>query len=78
MTSNVGATDRTVRIVLGIALVVLGLTHVVTGGAAIAAYVVGAIALVTGVVRYCPAWSIFGINTCAREPGQGKQVAREG
>jgi hypothetical protein len=20
--------------------------------------------LVTGLVRYCPAWSLFGINTC--------------
>ena len=32
---------------------------------AIVAYVVGAIALITGVVRFCPAWSMFGINTCS-------------
>jgi hypothetical protein len=25
---------------------------------------VGAVALITGLVGYCPAWSIFGINTC--------------
>jgi len=54
MRSNVGTTDRVIRIVLGIILVALGLRHTVTGGLAIAAYVVGAIALVTGVVRYCP------------------------
>jgi hypothetical protein len=29
-----------------------------------AAYVVGAVALVTGAVGYCPAWQLFGINTC--------------
>lgn len=64
MISNVGSTDRLIRFVLGIVLIALGLTHFVTGGLALAAYVVGAIALVTGVIRYCPAWSIFGISTC--------------
>ena len=42
----------------------LAFLHVVTGTLAIVAYVVGAVAIVTGLVRYCPAWSIFGINTC--------------
>ncbi len=51
------------RLVIGIALLALGFLHVVTGPWAIAAYVVGCVAIVTGVVRYCPAWSIFGINT---------------
>lgn len=52
-----------VRLVIGIALLALGFLHAVTGTLAIAAYIVGGIAIVTGVVRYCPAWSIFGINT---------------
>jgi len=72
MTCNVGSTDRVIRIVLGIVLVALGLSHTVTGGLAIAAYVVGAVALVTGVVRYCPAWSVFGITTCPLKPSQNK------
>ncbi|MGB2676188.1 MAG: DUF2892 domain-containing protein [Candidatus Acidiferrum sp.] len=72
MTSNVGTTERAIRIVLGIVLIALGLSHVVTGGLAIAAYVVGAIALVTGVFRYCPAWSVLGINTCPLKAGQNK------
>jgi len=63
MLSNVGGIDRGIRIVLGIALFGLALMHVVTGTWAIAAYVAGAVALVTGVVRFCPAWSLFGINT---------------
>ena len=72
MTSNVGTTDRAIRFVIGIILIALGLSHVVTGGLAIAAYVVGGVALVTGVLRYCPAWSIFGINTCPLKPRQDK------
>jgi hypothetical protein len=72
MTSNVGTIDRVIRIVLGIVLVALGLSHTVTGGLAIAAYVVGVLALVTGVLRYCPAWSILGITTCPLKPSQNK------
>ena len=36
-----GTTDRVIRIVLGVVLVALGLSHTVAGGLAIAAYVVG-------------------------------------
>jgi Inner membrane protein YgaP-like, transmembrane domain len=63
MTSNVGAVDRAVRLVLGVALIALGLTHVLTGTVAIIAYIVGAIALLTTAVRSCPAWTLLGINT---------------
>ena len=73
MTSNVGTTDRVIRIVLGIILIVLGVSHVVTGGLAIAAYVVGAIALVTAVFRYCPAWSRLW-NQYVPAEAQAKQV----
>jgi Protein of unknown function (DUF2892) len=54
-----------IRLVVGIALLAVGFLRVVTGPLAIAAYVVGAIAILTGVIRYCPAWTIFGINTNA-------------
>jgi len=64
MTSNVGPVDRAVRLLLGLALIALGLTHVLTGNLAIAAYVVGAVALLTGLFRFCPAWTLCGINTC--------------
>ena len=33
-----------------------------------AAYVIGAVALVTGAVGYCPAWTLLGINTCPAKP----------
>ncbi len=49
---------------IGLVLIALGLFHVFSGTLAIAAYAVGAIAIVTGFVRYCPAWAILGINTC--------------
>jgi hypothetical protein len=68
MLNNVGGVDRGIRIILGIALLVLGFLHVVTGTFAIVAYIVGAVALVTGLVRFCPAWSVCGINTSTAKP----------
>ncbi len=65
---NVGGADRVVRIILGIALVALGLLGVLEGGWAIAGYIVAAIALVTAFTRYCPANQALGVNT-ARPKG---------
>jgi hypothetical protein len=65
MPINVGGADRVVRIIMGLALLALAFFHVLTGTLMITAYVVGAIVLITGAVRFCPAWSIFGINTNA-------------
>lgn len=68
MSRNVGGVDRAVRIVAGVVLLGIGFAHIVTGGLAIAAYVVGAVALVTGVIRYCPAWSLIGVSTYVPKP----------
>lgn len=72
MTQNVGGADGAVRILAGVALFVLGFLHILTGTLAIVAYIAGGLAIVTGVVRFCPLWSIFGINTCAAKPLQQK------
>ena len=60
---NVGKADRVIRIVVGCALIWLGYSPLLTGGAAMAVYVVGAVAIVTGVIRFCPAYTLFGLNT---------------
>jgi hypothetical protein len=64
MKCNVGGMDRTGRIVLGIVLLVVGLLAPIDTMWRIVAIVVAAIALVTAIVRFCPANAIFGINTC--------------
>lgn len=64
MTCNVGNIERTIRIVLGIALIGIGYLAALPSWAAMATYVVGAVALVTGAWGFCPAWKLFGINTC--------------
>ena len=64
MTCNVGGIERTVRIFLGIALVAIATLGAFPTGVMIALYVIGAVALVTGAIGFCPAWSLLGINTC--------------
>jgi hypothetical protein len=68
MTTNEGTVDRTIRLVLGVALIVVALF----GGfgffdGAVAKYttvLVGLVLAITGLVGTCPAYSIFGIRTC--------------
>ncbi|MEK7728945.1 MAG: DUF2892 domain-containing protein [candidate division KSB1 bacterium] len=63
---NVGKVDRGVRLIVAVVLVALGVSGVLSGAFAIAGYVVAAIALVTGLVRICPLWSVCKINTVKR------------
>lgn len=67
MKCNVGGIDRTGRIVIGVVLLVVGLLAPLEMTWRIAALVVGAIALGTAIVRFCPANAAFGINTCEGE-----------
>jgi hypothetical protein len=61
MAANVGGIDRTLRIVVGIA--VLALFFVLEGNARYWA-LLGLVPLLTGIFRYCPAYSLIGVNTC--------------
>ena len=61
--ANEGTIDRVIRIVLGIAL-----AAVAVGGGVVApwlyvVWVVAAIALVTGVVGFCPLYALFRVST---------------
>jgi len=60
MKSNAGSIDRGLRIIVGLALV--GLT--VAGTIGVWGWI-GVVPLVTGLIGYCPAYSIFGISTCS-------------
>ena len=64
MMRNLGNVERSIRAVLGIVLIAVGYMADFSQGAAIAAYAVGVIALGTAAVGFCPAWKLFGINTC--------------
>lgn len=59
---NESNTDRIVRVVIGVFVLSFGLLKL-TGAAQIIAIIIGAIALITGLVGFCALYSLFGINT---------------
>lgn len=63
ITANVGGWDRTIRLILGVVLFILGFTGVFQGALEVIGYIIGAIALITGLTTYCPANALFGFNS---------------
>lgn len=61
--ANVGEQDRNIRLGVGAALLVL--FFIITGPLQWAAGIVGLILLMTGAIRFCPAYMLLGKNTCA-------------
>lgn len=62
MKKNVGNLDRILRIVVGLVLIAGFFLAPDSGYRWL--FLVGFIPLVTGLVRSCPLYSIFGISTC--------------
>jgi hypothetical protein len=64
MTCNVGGIERPIRIGVGILLLGIGVfANLPLVGTAIM-LAAGTIALVTGVIQFCPLWALLGMNTC--------------
>jgi hypothetical protein len=63
MKANVGIIDRAVRILAAFAIIVLYFTHVITGTLAILLLVLAGVFILTGLIRFCPLYLPFGINT---------------
>lgn len=59
MQSNVGGLDRGLRIVGGTTLLGLALAGVIGPWG-----LIGIVPLLTGVLRWCPAYKLFGLSTC--------------
>ncbi|MDO9013256.1 MAG: DUF2892 domain-containing protein [Polynucleobacter sp.] len=58
MKCNVGKADRTIRIIVGLALIGLAATGTIGMWGWI-----GVIPVLTGAFRFCPAYPLLGINT---------------
>ena len=62
MKFNVGSTDRVLRIIAG--LVLIGLAA--TGTVGVWGYI-GIVPLLTGIFKFCPAYTLLGLSTCPME-----------
>ncbi len=69
MKTNIGTTDRIIRVIIAAILVILYFTNVATGTLGIV-FLVGAIVLlITTLTGFCGLYKPFGINTCkVKEP----------
>ncbi|NMB54001.1 MAG: DUF2892 domain-containing protein [Leptolinea sp.] len=63
MKMNESSIDRGIRIVLGVALLVLGFGGMVTGTWGTVFKILGFIPLLTGIIGYCPIYSLLKIKT---------------
>lgn len=63
MIANIGTVDRIIRIVIGLALIAASLFGVIGLWGWI-----GVVPLATGVIRFCPAYRLFGLSTCPNSP----------
>lgn len=59
MKVNVGGTDRILRIVVGLVLILLALSGQIGAWGWI-----GVVPLATGLFRMCPLYTMLGMNTC--------------
>lgn len=62
MKVNVGSADRILRIVLGVLL--LGL-FMLEGNVKYLG-ILGIVFIFTSIIRFCPLYTLFGVNTCKR------------
>ncbi len=60
---NEAVADRIIRVVLGIVLLALSFGSVVVGGWGLAMKIVGVLALLTGIIGWCPAYTLLGLST---------------
>ena len=63
MKANVGIIDKAVRLLAAFVITDLYFTHVVTGTLAILLLVLAGVFVLTGLIRFCPLYLPFGINT---------------
>ena len=63
MKANVGIIDKAVRLLAAFVIAVLYFTHVITGTLAILLLVLAGVFVLTGLIRFCPLYLPFGINT---------------
>lgn len=67
MKTNMGTTDKIIRVVLAIIFAVLYFTGTVSGTPGIILLILGIVFLTTSTISFCPLYGLFGISTCAKD-----------
>lgn len=79
MTFNIGSADRIARVVVGLLLVIApflsGLALFDSAAWSWGSLIVGAVLILTGIIRFCPAYKIIGFSS-AQGNGRGEGGCR--
>lgn len=67
MKTNMGTTDRIIRLIVAAVLAVLFFTHTVSGTLGIVLIIVAAVFTLTSLISFCPLYTLLGINTCPKK-----------
>lgn len=66
MRTNMGNTDRFIRILIAVVIFILYWQQIITGTIAYVLMGLAAIFLITSFIKFCPLYSLFGFKTCSR------------
>jgi len=64
MKKNMGITDRVMRVIIAVLIVLLYFTKVITGTLGIVLIALSGIFVLTSFISFCPIYAPFGISTC--------------
>jgi hypothetical protein len=67
MKKNVGSIDKVIRIILAVLIVILAITHVITGTLAVVMLILAGIFVITTLISFCPIWWALGFGTAKKE-----------
>ena len=67
MKKNVGNTDKIVRMLIAVIIMVLYYLGYISGTLAMILLIIGVVFLVTALISFCPLYFIFGKNTCKKK-----------
>lgn len=66
MKKNMGLTDRIIRLIVAVIIVVLQQASIITGTLATVLLVIAAIFVLSSVISRCPMYVLLGISTCKK------------
>jgi len=66
MKANVGTIDRVLRLVAGAALIAFGYMGGLASPWNAVAIGAGSVFVLTALIKFCPLYSLLGINTCSK------------
>ena len=67
MKKNMGTIDIVIRLLIAAFVIVLYFTHVISGTLAIILLIISGVFVLTSILRFCPLYIPFGINTRSKK-----------